>query len=235
MSHDTTTQCSIELAAHPHELAEEYSEMSLFSTRQLMSTPSPPEDPRLKTRALTYIRQNYLKLFNVLIMFILFLLFLNVIQLIRFRAATTTSCTDVPPSAAVYTVSLESDTTVVEFQEGRDERKVDKRRPCSRIHCVDTSCYPQNTDYDTLREYTCCSCVDQRFTFRRYIYDLLRDSVTLQFQVPEDISEVSARDLRNMPELPNLQGGWNLIKESPTAYYFQYQDVRIPEPPDSVN
>lgn len=237
----------VELARFTHGQQHDICETSQdTSTHMLISDQPPEEDARLKTRLLTYARQNYLSLIKLLLLTIFLLLFIIVFQSYRIYVQTdvhagasstlqtTSSIQDVEePIDAEHT---DESTTIVRDEDYPSfEDRIDKRRPCSQIHCKNTSCHPSSVVYEVLREYTCCQCVDTRFTFRRYIYDFLRDSVSLQFQVPEDIRSTSTRDLENMAPLPNLQGGWNLISESPTAYYFQYQDVKLYEPPDELN
>lgn len=180
-------------------------------------------DPRMRTRVFTYLRQNYLKVIKYLITLILFLLLLSVILVILILS--------LPRHHEITEDSDDAMSSLPLFPSVAGQHSWGRKIPCARIRCNNESCLPQDIEYTSLRNYVCCPCYSSRYTFRRFQWDYLRKELSIYFQVPEVISDLSEYDLASLPKLEGLDGSWNMVQEGGSAWYLKYEDVSIPQPP----
>lgn len=107
---------------------------------------------------------------------------------------------------------------------------------CGRINCKTgvNFCTPKFKTYLTIKRYVCC-CKDEfpiSVTFKHYFYNLQTKNIILLFSSPDDITKLSALDLKYYPQLKNLPGVWSVVQESDTQYYLQYNLVEDSNPDD---
>lgn len=197
----------------------------------------PADDPRMKTRLLTYVRQNYLKIIKILltIMAALMIVVITCIIYVCLRPSTTvttycpmsdTSKVSFPSIVTSGQMKLVSELPPTSVPIGDDYAwGVD---PCEAVECQDKECRPRTIKYEEMILYACCGCVPPSIHLKKYERDFLRNKVDLYFTVDYSISQLSKYDLLKLDKLKNLDGDWNLFRLSEETWVLVYEGISIP-------
>jgi len=112
-----------------------------------------------------------------------------------------------------------------------------ERIACTKVNCrtldsYQKSCYIHDTDYRSVRAYTCCGCLPPGYIFKRYVKDRFLNTVLLVVEVKDVKPErLSSLDLKIMPHLQHLRGRWTVVEESDTATYMAFIVSGFDQPP----
>jgi hypothetical protein len=190
-----------------------------------------------KTYCLTYLRQNYLRIFIILVT-LLFLLIIIIIVLsiwigkeaVIVQQNGTDSAfvkevtgipnfVSVPPSnnLSTKTPSIDDVRTMP-----ADLAKI----VCARIHCG-INCTVKSLDYNDVKYLSCCGCFPHDIKFYRYSKSQITGSVFMVFRPQFDISYMNAKQLSVYPQIPGLKGTWDITQESDKTHYLVYGGVTI--------
>lgn len=200
---------------------------------------------------MTYVRQNYLKLFMyfivALVTFILAMIVLIVIIIYQHQrieqmamnissqrvAEELTGNESVPISVKVDVQSSTPNVNVhvtLRRTEKEDVSTIKNgdtiRIKCYGIQCQNYYCHDSSMDYDAVVQYICCNCLERKYKLVRIVEDVLRDRISLILRVDRKIENYSTYDLRNIPPLRNLTGTWSLLREDDYYYRLKYGNIQ---------
>lgn len=182
---------------------------------------------RMKTRFLTYLRQNYLKVFYILLLIIGILIVLLIID-------SLSRSTEYQPQVTTPQVAINRFAEIANVTDQDDFKSVVTLR-CGKITCHENKtldCNLTDIAYDMLKRYSCCRCMTGFRLIRVEYYPLesrydmiLRPNWTV---VPD---QISLYDTASWPSLPYLQGVWGVVSESPGTGYLKYSNIRVKRSP----
>lgn len=202
---------------------------------------------------LTFLRQNYLKVFSVLVAIIILLI---VIMFSFYRFS--------PPDLKVFEIigdehdaenqgvrNLGSLLSLPQvhaqgqpsgyayyYEYAMSYLAEFEKIQCRKIKCpVGTpDCRLKNVEYEDIKFYSCCNCLPSEYQLVRYENWKISGSKDMILRVQKDISKFSEIDIRHLPPLPNVSGAWDVVAESQTAFYLAYTDMEtIPDDDDEAD
>lgn len=204
-------------------LENETSFVESATSETLFVRPSTPDSSklRLSSRFLTYLRQNYLKIFIILILIIITLtLALGLFIYFYLSYYHLTISNDGPNSEFI-------DNNVLNYT-NYDVHGL----PCSKFNCktIVNPCSPTAVTYRNIRIYACCSCAP--YQMKRY--SEYQGVISVVF-IYDNACNLSEYDLAGLAQLKNLEGTWGLLREGDTECYLTYVGVSVPSlSPDDI-
>lgn len=204
---------------------------------------------RVKTYLLTYIRQNYLKIFFLLLIIILTLIITIVFITLLNTSNVSYQKTEITDqSKLLHDSDMLSQTTRATTEKSEEKQPPPKigeneeKQPllkivCARINCKTriAPCVPVDINYATIKVYSCCKCLPSNFQLIRYEYNVQLQQHAAFFKLTNStlvLSRASIYDLKGLPLLQNIQGSWSIVQESDTSFYLKYGGMKVPPPPD---
>lgn len=189
-----------------------------------------PVRKRVHIRVLNFIRSNYLWIIKIMALTILTLLILIFLFIYLFIASS--SYNDQFNSTVLHEVVNKSDTSylvsklLVETTTIPDliNQQSYSKFPCKRIHCKRFSnpCNLTNFNYESIKQYSCCGCLNE-YSLVRYEMDLLSGTSSILITGGDlDICSASIYDVSALPQFMCIAGSWTVIRESDTTCIFKY-------------
>lgn len=193
---------------------------------------------RLKTRFLTYVRQNYLKIFYILLSVIGILSCLLILLIV---SKSSESHVQVEPSSeAIHKIDLRENFSLIVNHSMSTEADQDDFKSVITLRCGKITCHTNKTldcnvtsvTYESLKRYSCCRCMPGFRLIRVEYYPLLaRYDMILSPNWTVVPDRISSFDVATWSNLPYLKGVWGVVSESPGSGYLKYSNVRVKRSP----
>lgn len=120
--------------------------------------------------------------------------------------------------------TVKSKSEVVTKQAALQGAMVEGRTFCQKMRnkCNSEVCLPSDTDYYSIRTYTCC-CLPNHYKFvgfEELVSSGIR-SITIR-DIEHDLKQYSSLDVELLPELNGLPGTWQVITITDSEYVLKY-------------
>lgn len=220
------------------------SEVEIFSVETSSFEILETREHNARGHLLTYLRQNYLKVFSALIFIITVLLFCLIFIIVRssypvdepssVRADNSTRqlWTSTQNEDFISVNSSEVPPTTTSLQDLEDKLR------CRTYTCIQNfsdccndiqSCCITNFTNYSIKGLFCCRCfkLQQDYVLQRFETSYFPKQFSFVIKVDADLHTWSQYDIASLPTPKGLYGSWSLLREGENTMYLKYSVIDI--------